>query len=248
MVKFLMLFIALSCSEWSDHKADCFNGCGKPKDGANGMSCSAIETTDEVIIACENGTKSVILKPKDAPPGEKGASGTSCTVDQTDFGSTVICDDGTMGEILNGSTGPAGQNGADGAPGADGSSCTSIPYINGAVVQCDDGSSVVILNGTDGQDGQDGADGQDGQDAPPTPFVITELIRPCPLLPGTFREVLLRLGDGSLMAHFAGGGNQFLTTIPPGNYQLTDGSGCDFSVDSDLTVTDEYNNVWEVSE
>jgi hypothetical protein len=58
------------------------------------------------------------------------------------------------------------------------------------------------------------------------------MIDPCGDGPG-FDEVILRLGNGGLMAHFAGGGNlQFLTVLPDGNYITSDNQACYFTVAS----------------
>lgn len=56
-----------------------------------------------------------------------------------------------------------------------------------------------------------------------------------------FDEVLLRLANGQLVAHFANGSLQFLSVIGPGNYVTTDGTSCYFSVDSNLQIFNEHN-------
>jgi hypothetical protein len=39
------------------------------------------------------------------------------------------------------------------------------------------------------------------------------------------------MADGTIIAHYAGGGNkQFLTIIGPGNYRTTEGYKCNFTV------------------
>jgi len=70
-----------------------------------------------------------------------------------------------------------------------------------------------------------------------------ELINPCEDAPG-YDEILLRLHNGQLIAHFSSGNIQFLTLLTPGSYVVTDGTNCQFSVDSNLTVIDQNGNVW----
>lgn len=79
-------------------------------------------------------------------------------------------------------------------------------------------------------------DGTDGQDAPPTPYTVTELVDPCGDGPG-YDEVLMRLANGQLVAHFASGALQFLTMIGPGSYATTDQQACQFTVQPDGSVT-----------
>lgn len=60
---------------------------------------------------------------------------------------------------------------------------------------------------------------------------IVETINPCGDSPSvTYEEVLLRLSDGRILAHYASGYNQFLVELLPGNYVTTDGSNCHFSI------------------
>lgn len=153
----------------------------------------------------------------DGVNGRDGASGASCSVSATGL---VSCTDGTSYQI------PIPSNGIDGVDGKDGSACTITSVDNGALIACGE-NHVVVLNGVDGKDGQDG---QDGQDAPPTAFTVTELIDPCGDAPGKFDEVLLRLANNTLIAHYADGAKQFLSVIGPGTYMTTDGTSCVFTV------------------
>lgn len=121
--------------------------------------------------------------------------------------------------------------GKDGKNGVDGSSCTvtevsSSPAVpnGGAIITCAD-SSVLVKNGANGQDGVSS---------------IVSLIDPCGDAPGIYDEVILRLNDGTLLASFsdnANGKNTRLSVIGEGSYQVTDGSGCAFSITSDGSVT-----------
>lgn len=236
MIKYLILLSLVSCSQWANDKSDCLNGCNDPDNenkrtpvseigpqGVPGKSCTVFETESEIIITCEDGSKSAIVRPKDGSDGENGVNGTSCTVAQHENGATILCQDGTFAEI---------ENGVQGEPGQDGGSCSVTPMENGALISCENGTQVAILNG------------QDGQNAPPTPYTVTEVINPCGATPG-FNEVLLRLADGSLLAHYSHGNRQFLTLIGPGNYVTTQGNPeCSFTVGADMSVTDENGNYW----
>lgn len=133
---------------------------------------------------------------------------------------------GKQGEI-----GPSGIPGPSGAPGESGSSCRTLPFSGGAEVQCSDGTSEVILNGVPGTD---------GRDAPPTPYTVTEVYDPCGRQT-SYDEVLLRMSSGQLLAHYASGSDQFLTLIGPGNYVTTDGTHCYFTVNSDMSISNEHN-------
>lgn len=144
---------------------------------------------------------------------------------------------------LKGERGKTGLKGDTGAPGADGGSCSVEQLLNGAVITCSNGTTALISNGINGLDGQDGADGQDGEDgadgqnAPPTAYTVTELINPCGDGPG-HDEVLLRLANGQIIAHYAGGGNlQFLAVLSPGSYVTTDSPACAFTLHANGTVT-----------
>lgn len=132
-----------------------------------------------------------------------------------------------------GPTGAPGRDGTNGKDGKNGESCTVERVSNGAIITCPGAESVVILNGTDGANGQDG---EDGQDAPATAYTVVELIDPCGAQPG-FNEVLLRMANGQLIAHYAQGNKQFLAVIGPGNYMTTDGHSCYFTIDSNNIVT-----------
>jgi hypothetical protein len=109
-----------------------------------------------------------------------------------------------------------------GPVGPPGQGCSIVQATGGALITCGP-DSVLILNG------QNGADGADGLDAPAGPYNIVETILPCGPQSGP-SEVLLRLGTGQIVAHYASGARQFLTLLGPGNYVTTDGYACNFSV------------------
>lgn len=127
--------------------------------------------------------------------------------------------------------GPAGRDGKDGQ------SCTVSQAVNGAVILCPDGTSVMVLNGLNGINGVNGID---GLPAPASNYTIVGVIDPCGKQ-GQFDEILLRLANGQLVAHYASGNNQFLTTIGPNNYITTDGTSCRFTVNNNLEVVNEHN-------
>lgn len=124
-----------------------------------------------------------------------------------------------------------GPRGEVGAPGQDGKTCSVSQLENGALLSCPDGSSIAILNG---------APGADGQPAPASAFTIVGTVDPCGPQ-GRFDEVLLKLANGQVLAHFASGNKQFLTIVPPGNYTVTDGTGCKFTITNEGEVTGEHN-------
>lgn len=136
--------------------------------------------------------------------------------------------DGTDGAIgpagSRGAEGPTGNDGATGTQGEAGVGCTAEGITNGAIVTCGD-TQVVIYN---------------GQDAPPTPYTVDHVIDPCGHQT-TFDEVLLVMSNGQILAHFANGADQFLTLVPPGNYTTTDGSRCAFTINSDMSISNEHN-------
>jgi len=97
-------------------------------------------------------------------------------------------------------------NGADGRPGSD---CSVEQLSNGAIIRC--ASTTAILTPQGAQ------------------YAVVDIIDPCGDSPG-FDEVLLRLANGQLLAHFASGSLQFLTLVPDGSYVTTDSQQCHFTV------------------
>jgi hypothetical protein len=108
------------------------------------------------------------------------------------------------------------EDGKDGRNGVDGRNCIVTQLTNGAEIQCG-GSNAIVLNGTDGI-------------VPNNNYGIAELIDPCGDGPG-FDEVILRLNNGILLAHYSSGGYEFLTIVSQGNYVTTDKQKCNFHVD-----------------
>lgn len=126
--------------------------------------------------------------------------------------------------VCNRAPGSDGTNGRDGTNGVDGT--------NGSPGQ----------NGSDGVDGADGRDGEDGI-SPTSPFLPVDIVDPCGDTAGIYDEVLLRLGNGTLLASFsdnAGGQNTRFSILVAGSYRTTDGSNCYFSVDSSNQIYGEH--------
>lgn len=90
--------------------------------------------------------------------------------------------------------------------------------------------------GEDGEDGTDGINGQDGEDGldADTTYQVVEIIDLCgPEHPSGFDEVILKLGNGQYLASFSDNANEKNTRLgllPSGNYQTTDGTGCNFTI------------------
>jgi hypothetical protein len=70
-----------------------------------------------------------------------------------------------------------------------------------------------------------------------TEYRITELLDPCGNGAG-FDEVLLRTSGGDIIAYFEQGANRFLSVLTPGSYRTTDGTNCNFSIDSQKRLCD----------
>lgn len=169
------------------------------------------------------------------------------------LGITACGKDGDSEDTTVTRTGKPGEDGTDGTNGRDGKDCMVVQLQNGVLIECGGGianggtSAVVVngLNGSNGVDGQngtngtngtDGQDGADGQNAPPTAYTVVGVVDPCGKQ-ASFDEVLLKLQNGQLMAHYSDGARQFLTLIGPGNYITTDNTSCHFSVSASMEVT-----------
>lgn len=189
------------------------------------LGCGAYDQKDCLIY----GEQCPKVQGKPGPQGDQGPEGPQGVIG-------VTGEQGPRGlpgnDGMDGKDGLNGSDGKDGVAGQDGSSCSVAEFEYGAAIFCDDGTSAVVLHG------------QDGADAPTT-YTVVDIIDPC----GTetqYDEILLRLGNGELMAHYSHGSKQFLTFIPPGNYKTTDGTKCIFEVTEELTVIDELNNEWSI--
>ena len=68
---------------------------------------------------------------------------------------------------------------------------------------------------------------------------VTKIVDPCGDGPG-FDEVFMRTSSGKLIASFsqtASGLNTRFSILTPGTYSTTDGTGCTFTVNADMSVT-----------
>ena len=142
--------------------------------------------------------------------------------------------------------GPIGQNGSNGHN-------SIISMVTATTAQCSTGGTVIvsatdnnndgIVESTDsniqtsiicnGQVGAVGQTGATGSSAPPTPFTPVNYITPCGPNSSPYKEVLLVLEDGNILADFSdtvSGYNTRLAFMPDGTYQDTDSSACVFTV------------------
>lgn len=207
--------------------------------GTKENSCTVKQLDSGAVITCKDGSQAIIhdgASGADGLPGSAGVPGSSgtdgvagapggtCTVLQTDSGALISCEDGSSSVILN------GQPGTPGMSGEAGTSCSVQQTETGAVISCEDGSQAEILNGEQGEQGEPGAPGEE------SPFDIVELINPCGQ-EGPFDEILLRLRNGLLIAHYSHGSKQHLSIIGPGTYQTTQGNPeCVFTIGPDGSV------------
>lgn len=167
------------------------------------------------------------------------------------------CAEKTKEITIRAINGQNGESGRDGLDGKDGASCSVSKLDNVSTVTCGDSQVTILdgLNGIDGvsgengQDGRDGVDGQDGKDATnPSGVTIVQFINPCGSN-WSNDELILRLSDGSLLAVYDGGPNEDrLTLLAPGSYHTTDHNNvnrtCNFTIDSNLTLTDNNGNIY----
>ena len=122
-------------------------------------------------------------------------------------------------DICNGTNGVDGQNGTNGVDGTNGT------------------------NGVDGQNGTDGTNGTNGTNAPVSQFSVVSVIDPCGDKPNVTDEVMLKLGNGSILASFSdnsNGKNTRFSLLTPGSYITTDGSKCFFTIDSSMNIKNEH--------
>lgn len=183
---------------------------------------------------------------RDGQPGVRGArgpagvAGPGCSVTQVDTGAVIACENGSVANIANGTNGDTGPQGIG---GTDGSSCTVTQLSNGSRIDCSDDTHAVVVNGSDGLAGPTGETGEPGiagADAPLSAYSVASVIDPCSTAPG-FNEVLLRLQNNQILAHYADGAKQFFSLIGPGSYITTDGDACKFSIDNNGNIYNEHH-------
>jgi len=177
------------------------------------------------------------------------------------LGLTYVCNgsNGSNGSNgTNGSNGSNGSNGTNGTNGTNGVSTTfSIVTDNGT--HCTNGGFDLTLtdsthsetdyvcngnNGANGQNGQAGTNGTNGSSGGTVSFSLVQAIEPCGANSSPWKETLLGLQGGQILASFSetvSGQNTRFAFIPNGSYIDTDSSGCNFSVTGDGTTWSQIN-------
>lgn len=225
----LLVILLLGCGAY--YRRDCYvsgTECGREGDRGEPGPAGQPGTAG---VPGATGQPGAVGQP--GQTGAQGPAGSSCTTEATTEGAWIRCTDGTASFVRNGNEGAAGTRGEAGT------SCTVFQLTGGARIECEDGTQAVVMDGEKGdtgEKGETGATGANGQDATPSPYTITETIDPCGP-EAAFDEILFRLANGELIAHFSHGSRQFLTSIPPGAYTTTDGTNCHFTVNSDMEVS-----------
>lgn len=152
--------------------------------------------------------------------------------------------------LCDGPEGVAGAPGAGGAPGSDGLS-VAFQVAFASTEQCSAGGTLVLMaldanhNGVvdsgdrdlssaaicNGANGTNGSNGTNGTNAP-VAYSPVDIIVPCGESVA-YREVLLRLGNGQVLASFsdnAQGAYTRFVLLPDGSYQTTDHAACTFTL------------------
>lgn len=177
----------------------------------------------------------------------------NCTVTKKDNIATIKCPDGSIATVPQGEPGAPGLNGSNGH-----SAVTSM--ITASASECPTGGSIIAVgvdlndngvldagdediqtavicnglngingtNGTNGSNGTNGINGTNGTSLSPVSYVT-----PCGPNSSPYKEILLVLSNGSILASFSdtqSGYNTRLALIPDGTYMDTDSSGCIFTV------------------
>jgi hypothetical protein len=134
--------------------------------------------------------------------------------------------------------GPKGKDGQQGQSGTNGHNAI-VTLAAASQSQCLAGGTIIVT-ATDMNDNGilDSADTNqqsaticNGQS--PTQLTPVQAIKPCGANSSSYKEVLLLLSDGSILASFSetsSGKNTRLTLLPDGTYQNTDSSNCIFTV------------------
>lgn len=199
--------------------------------GLNGQ-IGATGATGSVGITGSSGTNghSIVFQTTSADVFECSTGGTilAMGVDINDNGfldggdasvqTTVIC---------NGLVGATGQTGASGAIGATGNTGNT-----GATGEMGNTG----MTGSTGNQGTTGPSGTDGMNGSSSPFNPVDYITPCGPNSSSWKEVLLAMFDGDILASFSetqAGYNTRLALMNDGSYMDTDSSMCNFTVATD---------------
>lgn len=147
----------------------------------------------------------------------------TCVVTQNANSATVTCPNGSTATIDNGTPGPQGQ------PGQNGTS-SSISVSPASPTECPNGGQdIVVTNGGVVSAPYTVCNGVN-------PVSPVQLIAPCTMASSPWKEELVCLSNGEVLADFsddASGLNTRLSLIPTGSYIDTDDSGCQFNVSID---------------
>lgn len=186
--------------------------------------------------------------------GSQGLPGVGCSTQSVAVselvptGGALITCGVTSTLLVNGAKGDKGDTGAQGEQGNAGQNGSNGASAYDLWLQAgNEGSLSDYLNslvGPQGEQGQTGATAQgpqglQGPAGSPTAYDIVQLIYPC----GNnvaYKEVLLRLENGTILASFSdneNGKDTRLAVIVPGSYVDTDDSNCHFNVDNNGNVT-----------
>lgn len=211
-------------------------------------TCVISKTDNVSTVTCPDGSTSTIVDgisptPIPGPTGAQGEPGTN-----GDTGSQGVAGN-------NGLDGSNGHSAVIGIIDALPSQCLSGGSVFTLGIDTNDNNeldasdssiqSAVICNGVKGDQGNKGdigdqgakgdtgAQGNPGQNASITKFTPVSVITPCGLSSSPYKEVLLCLNDGNILASFSdtqAGYNTRFAFISPGTFMDTDSSGCIFTV------------------
>lgn len=189
--------------------------------GANGLTTLfAINRVTTSLTACPSGSGLQL--------GYGVDTNTNQVLDPSEIAQTqVLCD------------GANGASGAAGAAGSDGAS-TVLKVIPAASSACPAGGSTILMaldvqhlgQYSTSAPNQESLTICNGQNAAVSAYTPVEPIQPCGNTVA-YKEVLLRLSGGEVLASFsenANGLNTRFSFLPDGSYVDTDASGCNFSL------------------
>lgn len=193
-----------------------------------------------LFVACQSKTDKVSVKAND---GQDGTNGTSCSVQDelsngVKIGSRIVCAD-SQSVVLNGENGIDGQDGHDGTNGQNG---TSVAVTSASLTTCPAGGIMVneipVCNGVAGSQGIQGPPG--------TSASSTSIVQLCNKEYGikigtsvyaVYHQEMCANGpcDNPANAKYS---NTYLSLLTPGmRYQTTDGTECQFTVNSNGSIT-----------
>lgn len=118
-----------------------------------------------------------------------------------------------------------------GPKGDNGNSCSIVQNPNGATVNCTDGTSITLTNGPQGPMGAQGPIGQTGSTG--TSVIATKF---CADDSSSYPEFGLAFGT-TVYGVYWDGHEAFLALLIPGHYMSTNGTGCQFTVNPDGSVS-----------